>query len=191
MGRHTRKTIEAARNLYLTGASAPLVAKSVKASQRIVYTWINKFGWEKERDEIERKAAEKRKEELIDDRTKIDRIYYGLWNSYLKGLQANVLAKLPEIPDAKDRAAAYCTAGLSLLRAHKGHYISLGIRDDDAPPARPDEVEDMSDAELKKELDALRKDAGGDGGIAADAGRETESETPGEAPQGGTQAQSA
>ena len=153
--RYSPQEINRVHDLYLTGNSPTRIAEATKIPWRTIYDWILKGGWQEERDEIARKAAEKRKEQVVMDRVKVDRIYFGIWNSFLRDLKTYVLDQIKDIPNLKDRTAAFCTAGYALLRAETGHNLSMGIPKGQENINLDDEITTLTDQELQDQVDAL------------------------------------
>lgn len=151
--RHTPRIRDAARKLYIAGESVPSISERLGASQRAIYSWASRGGWSQERKEIGKLAAEKSRESLIDERARVDQTYFRLWDKLIAKAE-KILHDVDAVADAKDRAATLCTLGLTLLRGQKGHYIAGGWTET-APPPAEDEIQNLSDEELKREIDRL------------------------------------
>jgi hypothetical protein len=195
MAKHNPKLRDEARKLYLAGTPLPDITSKLSLPDRTLRTWAERYGWRKEREEVERAAAEKSRVALIDERAKVDRAYFGVWNRLLAKAGA-ILAQVDtrEKDEAgrfirrplevlKEQGATVCTLGLALLRAQKGHYVAGGWAEV-VPATVEDEIKNLTDKELKREIADLHREL-------ADTDRSPESNEAPPLAEGGAETQSA
>jgi hypothetical protein len=156
--RYTPQQVDTVHDLYLTGQSPTQIAAVTGIPWRTIHSWVKKGGWDAVREEITQEAAERRKEELIADRGRVDRVYFGMWNTFLKKLQKHVISQIEGVENMKDRVAVFCTAAFALLRSQRGHNICLGNEKGEAGPTEDETIRELTDQEIIEELDAIRAD---------------------------------
>ena len=82
MGRHSKKTRERGRELYLTGecSSVAEVARRLHVKPHTVADWRNAEGWDELRLKIERRAAEQMAERIATERVTLNERHFKGWN---------------------------------------------------------------------------------------------------------------
>lgn len=132
--------------------SVDAVSAEFGVSPRLVWSWINKYGWREDREKVAELAKTKRIEDIAKEREKLDRVYLGLWTRFLSAAREMIDIVIGQ-KDAKGLAALSTV----VRRAQDGHRIVLGIeRDEQRPVVSEDRLLELSDEELEKEIDRLR-----------------------------------
>ena len=82
MARHSKKTRERARQLYLTGECTSLaeIARRVSVKSHTVANWKREEDWDSLRLKIERRAAEQMAEKIASDRVELNDRHFKGWN---------------------------------------------------------------------------------------------------------------
>ncbi len=82
MARHSKKTRERARELYLTGECNSLaeIARRLTAKPQTVGRWKKDENWDGLRLKIERRAAEQMAERIASERVELNERHYKGWN---------------------------------------------------------------------------------------------------------------
>ena len=115
MARHSRKTRERARELYLTGECTSLaeIARRVNVKPQTAGRWKKDEDWDSLRLKIERRAAEQMAERIASDRTDLNdqhfkgwrvvqgQVFEGMQNG---GLDSNRIRDLERVASILDRA---------------------------------------------------------------------------------------
>ena len=122
MARHSKKTREEARRLYLTSevTSIAEIARRLNAKPHTVGQWKREEGWDAARIRIERRAAEQLVDKLASERVTLNTSHFRLW-----GL---VVSNLFEVMKDKgmDVRSLEKVAGI-LDRAQKGQRLARGL----------------------------------------------------------------
>ncbi len=115
MGRHSRKTREEARELYLTGevTSVAEIARRIKVKAHTVGRWKKEEDWDKLRLRIDRRAAEQLAEKIASERVTLNSQHFKLWGVVVsqlfeslqqKGLKGDEVRNLEKVAGILDRA---------------------------------------------------------------------------------------
>ena len=123
MPRHTSKTREEARKLYLTGEAASVaeIARRLKVKPHTVGVWKQEEDWDALRVKIEKRAAEQLVEKLANERVTLNTSHFRLW-----GLLVSQLFEIMQNKTATDIRSLEKVAGI-LERAQKGQRLARGL----------------------------------------------------------------
>ena len=128
MARHTQKTREQARELYLTGEvnSIAEISRRLKVKAHTVIAWRREEGWDQLRIRIDKRAAEQLVERLATERVNLNAQHYKLWNAVIARLVSAVQQGKLAGADVRDleRAASI------LEKAQKGQRLARGLSSD-------------------------------------------------------------
>ena len=125
MARHSSKTREEARQLYLTGevTSVAEIARRIGVKSHTVGTWRRDEDWDSLRLKIDKRAAEQLVERLATERVNLNAQHFKLWNAVvgrlLGSLQKGGL-KSEEIRDLERISAV-------LEKAQRGQRLARGL----------------------------------------------------------------
>jgi hypothetical protein len=128
MARHSVKTREKAREIFLTGeiSSIAEIARRLRVKPHTVATWKNDEGWDGLKLRIDKRAAEQLVERLATERVNLNTQHFKLWNAIIGRLFASIQKEGKVGADAKDldRVSAI------LERAQKGQRLARGLTTD-------------------------------------------------------------
>ena len=125
MARHSKKTREEARRLYLTGevTSIAEIARRIGVKPHTVGLWKKEEDWESLRLKIDRRAAEKLVEKLATERVTLNAQHFKFWGVVVGRLFESIQKKSvdPEEVRTLERLSAI------LERAQKGQRLARGL----------------------------------------------------------------
>jgi hypothetical protein len=115
VGRHSGKTREEARQLYLTGevTSVAEIARRIKVKQHTIGRWRRDEDWDGLRLKIDRRAAEQMAERIASERVNLNAQHFKLWGVVVgklfeslqqSGLKDNEIRNLEKVAGILDRA---------------------------------------------------------------------------------------
>src|SRR2546428_4831748 len=115
MARHTIKTREEARRLFLTNevTSVAEIARRLKVKPHTIGMWRKEEDWDAMRLKIDKRAAEKLVEELANERVALNAQHYKFWNMVMSrtleaaqkgGMKAEEIRTLEKMANIIDKA---------------------------------------------------------------------------------------
>jgi hypothetical protein len=115
MARHSKRTREQARELYLTGevTSVSEIARRIKAKPHTVGRWRKEEDWDSLRLKIDRRAAEQLAERIATERVNLNSQHFKLWGVVVSklfeslqrtGLKGEEVRNLEKVSTILDRA---------------------------------------------------------------------------------------
>lgn len=115
MGRHSRKTRERARQLFLTGevTSVAEIARRIRAKPHTVGRWKKEEDWDALVLKIDRRAAEQLAERIATERVHLNEQHFKLWGVVVQrlfdslqktGLTGDEVRNLEKVAGILDRA---------------------------------------------------------------------------------------
>lgn len=145
MGRHSRKSREQARRLYLTGEAETVaeIARRLNVKAHTVGRWRAEEDWDSLRLKIDRQAAEKMAEKVASDRVALNAQHFKSWNV--------VATKLFESlqrggPDSETIRNLDKVSGI-LDRVQKGQRLARGLS-----------LDGKTEEQLRAEFEAQQRD---------------------------------
>jgi hypothetical protein len=125
MARHSVKTREQAREIYLTGeiTSIAEIARRIKVKPHTVALWKRDEGWDGLKIRIDKRAAEQLVERLATERVNLNAQHFKLWNAVVGRLLSSLTKDGFKGSDARDLERA---AGV-LEKAQKGQRLARGL----------------------------------------------------------------
>ena len=125
MPRHSKKTREEARRLFLTGevTSNAEVARRVSAKPHTVAVWKQEEGWDGLRLKIERRAAEQMVEKIASDRVSLNSRHFKAWDLVV----SQMLTALQKEGLGSERIRSLDKVAAILDRAQKGQRLARGL----------------------------------------------------------------
>ena len=125
MPRHSKKTREEARRLYLTGevTSIAEIARRLGAKPHTIGLWKKEEDWESLRLKIDRRAAEKLVEQLATERVTLNAQHFKFWGVIVSRLLKSIQKQGLNIDEIRtlERVAAI------LEKAQKGQRLARGL----------------------------------------------------------------
>ena len=123
MPRHSSKTREEARKLYLTGdvSSVAEIARRLMVKAHTVGTWKKQEDWDGLKIRIEKSAAEQLVEKLASERVTLNTSHFRLW-----GLVVSHLFETMQQQKGMDIRSLEKIAGI-LERAQRGQRLARGL----------------------------------------------------------------
>ena len=150
MARHSKKTRERARELYLTGEcnSIAEIARRLNVKSQTAGRWKKDEDWDALRLKIERRAAEQMAEKIASDRVELNERHFKAWSfvqgQVFEGMQNGSLDS-NRVRDL-DRVASI------LDRAQKGQRLARGLSLDGKVE---EQIRAESAAEIRGIIDAF------------------------------------
>ena len=125
MARHSKKTRERARELYLTGEcnSIAEIARRLKAKPQTVGRWKKDEDWDGLRLKIERRAAEQMAERIASDRVELNEQHFKGW----RVVQGQVFEGMKNGGLDSNRVRDLDRVASILDRAQKGQRLARGL----------------------------------------------------------------
>jgi hypothetical protein len=125
MPRHTKKTREEARRLFLTGEinSVAELARRLKTKPHTIGVWRKEEDWDALRLKIDRRAAEKLVEQLATERVALNSRHFRFWNLIVSQLFESVKDSGLDLQKIRslERMAAI------LEKAQRGQRLARGL----------------------------------------------------------------
>jgi hypothetical protein len=128
MARHSVKTREKAREIFLTGeiTSIAEIARRLRVKPHTVATWRKEEGWDALKLRIDKRAAEELVERLATERVNLNAAHYKMWQAIIGRMFASIQKEGRVGDEAKDldRVSAI------LERAQRGQRLARGLTTD-------------------------------------------------------------
>ena len=124
MARHTARTREDARRLFLTGevTSVAEIARRLKVKPHTVAAWKKDEDWDGLRIKIDKRSAEMLVEKLATERVTLNSSHFKLWGVVVSQLFESMQKDLPA-----DRVRQLERVANILERAQKGQRLARGL----------------------------------------------------------------
>ncbi|MCH7779466.1 MAG: DUF1804 family protein [Acidobacteria bacterium] len=125
MARHSKKTRERAREMYLTGECTSLteIARRLKVKSHTVGRWKRDEDWDGLRLKIERRAAEQMAERIASDRVELNDRHFKGWNVVF----GQLFDKMQNGDLNSERIRNLERVASILDRAQKGQRLARGL----------------------------------------------------------------
>ncbi len=124
MARHTARTREDARKLYLTGevTSVAEIARRLRVKPHTVAAWKKDEDWDDLRIKIDKRSAEMLVEKLATERVTLNSSHFKLWGVVVSQLFESLKSEMPA-----ERVRNLERVASILDRAQKGQRLARGL----------------------------------------------------------------